>query len=87
MTEGTVGLVECLNGLQPTLTKAMNGTILAKFTSCEVEAALSQMAPLKSPGPDGFTAVFFQKSWPMVSKEVCEAVLGFLNGGFLSCFK
>ena len=47
----------------------------------KIESALAQMAPLKSPGLGGFAACFYQKSWPTVSSEVSNAVLGFLNDG------
>lgn len=39
------------------------------------------MHPLKSLGPDGFVAVFYQKSWATIRNEVCSVVLDFLNGG------
>lgn len=39
------------------------------------------MAPLKSPGPNGFSACFYQKYWMLVGDEVCIIVLNFLNGG------
>jgi hypothetical protein len=39
------------------------------------------MHPLKSPGPDGFAACFYQKAWDTVRSEVCIAILDFLNGG------
>jgi hypothetical protein len=57
----------------------MNATLLKEFTSSEVEAALNQMHPLKSPGPDGFSACFYQCAWNTVKAEVCQTVLGFLN--------
>lgn len=57
----------------------MNACLLWEFTSMEVEAALNQMHPLKSPRPDGFSACFYQQSWPTVKMEVCQAMLGFLN--------
>jgi hypothetical protein len=45
----------------------------------EVKEALDHMGPMKSPGPDGFAASFFQNSWDTVGEEVCRATLGFLN--------
>jgi hypothetical protein len=37
------------------------------------------MAPLKSPGPDGFPMSFYQKNWKEVGDEVCEAALNFFE--------
>lgn len=45
-----------------------------------MDFALSQMGPLKSPGPDGCATCFYQKSWDIVRQKVCEVVLDFLNG-------
>jgi hypothetical protein len=59
----------------------MNAWLMRPFVAEEVDFALSQMHPLKSPGPDGFVACFYQKAWKVVRKEVCCAVLEFLNGG------
>jgi hypothetical protein len=71
----------CVNGLEQRVTKDMNATLLREFTSSEVEAALNQMHPLKSPGPDGFSACFYQRAWNTVKVEVCQTVLGYLNHG------
>jgi hypothetical protein len=51
------------------------------FTPKEVKVALFQMKPGKTSGEDGFTAGFFQKHQNLLSNEVNQAVLGFLNGG------
>jgi hypothetical protein len=37
------------------------------------------MVPLKSPGPNGFIAGFYQHHWETVGLEVCHAALQFLN--------
>jgi hypothetical protein len=38
------------------------------------------MKPNKASGPDGFTAVFYQKHWSFMGDDICKAVLEFLNG-------
>jgi hypothetical protein len=71
----------CVDVLENRVTDAMNATLLKEFTSSEVEVALNQMHPLKSPGPDGFSACFYQRAWHIVKVEVCKTVLDFLNHG------
>jgi len=63
------------------VTAAMAEVLEQAFTVEEVEKALFQMGPNKAPGPDGFTAGFFQRHWSLVKESVVIAVLGFLNGG------
>ena len=74
-------ITESLQYVEPRMTVEMNAMLLRTYTTEEVELALSQMHPLKSPGPDGFAACFYQKSWATVKTEVCVAVLDFLNNG------
>ena len=45
----------------------------------EIEAALFQMHPTKAPGPDGMSAIFFQKYWDIVGSDVSRMVLNVLN--------
>ncbi|KAL5549649.1 hypothetical protein UlMin_004880 [Ulmus minor] len=47
----------------------------------DVRTAVFQMAPTKSPGVDGMSAIFYQKFWPTVGEEITAACLGFVNGG------
>jgi hypothetical protein len=66
------------------VTPAMNTLLDAPFTVEEVKKALFMMKPNKAPGPDSFTARFFQRHWQLVGNDVCSAVLTFLNGGGMS---
>jgi hypothetical protein len=61
----------------------MQGLWLAVFTKEEISSALHQMPPNKAPGPDGFSAAFFQHNWPAIQGEVSDAILHFLNIGQL----
>ncbi|KAK4381552.1 putative mitochondrial protein [Sesamum angolense] len=49
------------------------------YTAEEVSKALSQMASLKSPGPDGMPPFFFQKYWHIVKTDVISTTLALLN--------
>ncbi|KAL0409776.1 UNVERIFIED_CONTAM: hypothetical protein Sradi_1912000 [Sesamum radiatum] len=49
------------------------------YTEAEVTKALYQMAPLKSPGPDGMPPIFFQSFWHIVKQDVVSCVLTFFN--------
>ncbi|GLT66646.1 hypothetical protein SLA2020_390010 [Shorea laevis] len=77
------GIEDSLGEVQHRVTAEMNASLLQEFTSDEVHIALSQMHPLKSPGPDGFSVSFYQRHWATVGREVCAAVLSFLNSGNL----
>lgn len=72
---------DCLAGIENRVTDYMNQNLLRTFEASEIDFALSQLHLLKSLGPDGFAAVFFQKSLPTIRNEVCHAALDFLNGG------
>lgn len=43
-----------------------NGRLIAQITDMEIEIAIHQMHPMKSPGPDGFNAGFFHHHWETV---------------------
>ncbi|KAF5452148.1 hypothetical protein F2P56_027178 [Juglans regia] len=50
-------ITNCLKNVEPRVSNEMNVNLTRSFTRLEVEDAINQMAPLKSPGPDGFKKV------------------------------
>ncbi|XP_062099802.1 uncharacterized protein LOC133805647 [Humulus lupulus] len=60
--------------LTPRLSVEQNATLLASVDEDEVKAALFQMHPDKSPGPDGMSPGFYQKFWNILGHDVVKQV-------------
>jgi hypothetical protein len=83
-TSGTnLEVSACTEALDCKVTESKNQKLVAAFTMDEISVALNQMPPLKGPGPDGFSACFYQHNWATVHPEVCSAILHFLNTGIM----
>jgi hypothetical protein len=76
-----VAVDPCIRALECKVTPEMNSRLLLPYTKEEINIALSQMSPLKAPGPDGLSSCFYQANWNVINGEVCEAVLHFQNTG------
>lgn len=55
-----------LKYLNPCVSSEMNEDLERALTREEVDLALSQKAPLKSPGLDGYGACFYKAYWGIV---------------------
>lgn len=53
------------------------------FTATEVEVAVRSMGSYKTPGPDGFQPIFYQKCWETVGDSVIRFALNFFASGIL----
>ena len=74
--------VDCrasLGAVDRKVSDAMNEDLLSDFKAKEVQRALKQMHPTKSPGPDGMSPIFFQRYWDIVGPHVVDCVLNILR--------
>jgi hypothetical protein len=78
-SSGAVADDECITSVQARVLPIMNDMLTEAFSLEEVDQALAQMHPLKSPGPDGFGVCFYQKHWAVVGDVVRKSVLDFLD--------
>jgi hypothetical protein len=58
----------------PTFEDKMKDMLGVEVDNDEVKRAVFNMNPWKAPGPDGFPAGFYQKSWEIVGESVCGFV-------------
>ncbi|GKC89584.1 RNA-directed DNA polymerase, eukaryota, reverse transcriptase zinc-binding domain protein [Tanacetum coccineum] len=52
-------------------------------TDVEIKDAMFDIDDTKAPRPDGFTTVFFKKSWSIIRKDICCVVKEFFTNGKL----
>lgn len=69
-----------MSEIRSCLSKDLNEELMEKFNAEEVLEAIKSMALLKASGIDGFTALFFQKYWHIVGRDVSPFCLEFFNG-------
>ncbi|XP_033133908.1 uncharacterized protein LOC117127485 [Brassica rapa] len=72
---------EALSEVPTTITGSMNESLTAPVSEWEVKLALFAMHPDKAPGPDGMTALFYQKFWDIVKEDMTLMVNIFLFDG------
>ena len=78
-----VGIGMVLESVDQHATTEMNRALLQPYTTDEVCRAQFHMHPLKAPGPDGMSPLFFQKYWNVVGFDVTTAIPSVLNYGHL----
>lgn len=79
-SEGVHDMEQVLDTVPTKVTPAMNEILNSPYSQQEVKTALFQMYPIKSPGPDGYPAHFFQHHWDTCGDDVTKAVLRIVEG-------
>ena len=74
-----LGIDEIIDAIPTWVTEEMNENLNRSFTREEVAIPLKQIHPIKAPGPDGMSAIFYQKYWSIVGCSITNMVLNVLN--------
>jgi hypothetical protein len=70
--------------LPPSVISADDNLLLCSIpTEPEVIKFLLSLGSIKAPGPDGFTALFYKKYWPIVEANVLACIWNFFNNKHL----
>ncbi|XP_024015914.1 uncharacterized protein LOC112089169 [Eutrema salsugineum] len=69
--------------LSPRISEEDNIRLIAAPTQLEVRNAAFSINPDKAPGPDGFSASFFQSNWNIVGPAITEEIQNFFLTGTL----
>ncbi|CAM8914848.1 unnamed protein product [Rhodiola kirilowii] len=80
---GMVNWEEELGNVKVKLSDEECNLFSSPFTASEIQEATFQLGPTKAPGLDGYSALFYQKSWELIKGEVFQFALKFLNDGVL----
>jgi len=59
--------------------------LVALPTASEIKLARFSFHPNKAPGPDGFSASFYQSNWDTVKDQIFEQIQNFFSSGILPC--
>ncbi|GMI81642.1 hypothetical protein like AT1G43760 [Hibiscus trionum] len=79
-SDGVASPEVILEGVEPCITSQMNEKLDCEFTYDEVLKALKAMSPLKASGEDGLGAIFYQRFWHIVGRDVSRFCIELLNG-------
>uniref|UniRef100_A0A803PPS5 CCHC-type domain-containing protein n=1 Tax=Cannabis sativa TaxID=3483 RepID=A0A803PPS5_CANSA len=63
------------------ISNSTNDLLLEPFTSADIYEAMRSIHPLKAPGNDGMSGLFYREYWPTIGEEVSKVCLGILNEG------
>lgn len=84
---GKKDIVEDMSNMEDLFTSKLSETeaigMIREVTDNEIKEAVFEIGDMKAPGPDGFSSVFFKKSWGVIGADVCAAIKEFFITGKL----
>ena len=72
-----------LQGFPVKVSSSMNQDLTKEVTEEEIQNVVFAINPESAPGPDGFTAFFFQKYWSVVKSQILQEIFDFFRTGVL----
>ena len=72
---------EVFHDVQRRVTPNMNHDLTRMVSEEEVYRAVMDIGAHKTPGPDGFTAVFYHSYWEEIKQDVMKEITGFFETG------
>lgn len=60
-----------------------NNTLTLEPSNEEIKQAVFSIHADKAPGPDGFSASFFQVNWSSIGLAICQEIITFFQAGSL----
>lgn len=79
--QGVESIRRVLIHVSPRVTDDKNRTLLSSFMEEDIRAIAFNLDPNRAPGPDSFSASFFQQTWQITGTEITTSLLKVLNGG------
>ncbi|KAL9680155.1 hypothetical protein QQ045_018033 [Rhodiola kirilowii] len=65
------------------LNDEMRTELTRPYSDTEVREAVFQMFSTKAPGLDGFSSLFYQRSWNLIKVKVSKQIISMINSGLL----
>ncbi|GMI87724.1 hypothetical protein HRI_002441700 [Hibiscus trionum] len=79
-SQGCNNMEAILHGVRECITQSMNDSLNKPYTYEEVCTAVKTMVPLKASGIDGLGAIFYQKFWHIIGREVADYCISLASG-------
>lgn len=70
---------EFFDGFLPRVTEQMNRDLLSEVSEDEIREAVYSIKSSSAPGPDGMSALFFQRFWKEIGEQVIKEVQEFFT--------
>ena len=84
-TSGSSGSLDIVREtIRPLVSEDMNKGLITTPTLSEIRTAVFSINPDKAPGPDGFSASFYQTFWDIIGEDISRDIQGFFSTGTLN---